>query len=106
MVIQVQDLVLELPLQRAVLGGRPLRLTPCEFKLLWHVFQYRGEILSHGWLLLNIWGYPPNRMESRTVAAHVCRLRAKLGNYAGLVETVWEEGYRYNWEHYGPPLFR
>src|SRR5262249_27423653 len=59
-------------------GGRPVRLTAVEFKLLTYLVQTRGEVQSRDQLLSKVWDYSDS-MTTRTVDAHVVRLRKKLG---------------------------
>jgi two-component system phosphate regulon response regulator PhoB len=75
-------------------GGRRVRLTAIEFKLLTHLIQTRGRVQSRDFLLEQVWDYASS-MTTRTVDAHIQRLRRKLRNAGGVIETVRSYGYRF-----------
>ncbi len=52
----VGDLEMDLPHRRVTLCGRPVKLTPTEFRLLSCLMQRPGETLSHHELLTRVWG--------------------------------------------------
>ena len=97
---------------RATLGGRELDLTPRELELLYHLVNHPNRTFSRDQLLESVWGYD-YAGETRTVDAHVKRLRQKLGGGgaggaggagaggAGAggagwgIATVWGVGYRF-----------
>lgn len=77
----------------ATLAHKPLRLTSVEFKLLAMLMQRRGRVQSRDRLLNEVWGYAA-AIDTRTVDSHVLRLRKKLGQAGGAIETVRGFGYR------------
>ena len=80
-------------------GGRPVELTAKEFGLLAALMRADGRVLSREQLLETVWGYASAaEIESRTVDAHVRRLRAKLGSEARRIVTVKAVGYRFDAE--------
>jgi DNA-binding response OmpR family regulator len=80
----------------AILDGRPLSLTPTEFRILLVLLQHPDRAMSRAELLL---ADPESRDGSdRNVDVHVLSIRRKLGRHHGMVETVWGKGYRL-----GPP---
>lgn len=74
-------------------GGKAIRLTSVEFKLLSMLMQRRGRVQSRDRLLNEVWGYE-SIIDTRTVDTHVRRLRKKLGKAADAIETVRGFGYR------------
>jgi two-component system phosphate regulon response regulator PhoB len=74
-------------------GGKPIRLTTAEFKLLTMLMKKPGRLLSRDMLLAGAWGYE-NLINTRTVDTHIRRLRRKLGKAARSIETVRGFGYR------------
>jgi DNA-binding response OmpR family regulator len=68
-------------------------LTPREFDLLAFLTRHPGRALSRDELLRKVWGYDFVG-ETRTVDVHVRRLRAKLGEHHGMIETVLGAGYK------------
>jgi two-component system, OmpR family, phosphate regulon response regulator PhoB len=81
----------------AEVDGRPLDLTPTEFRLLSVLVERRGRIQSRRQLLESVWETTAD-ITTRTVDMHVQRLRAKLGAAAGWLETVRGFGYRFRTE--------
>ena len=77
------------------LHDEPVDLTATEFKLLHILMERKGRVQSRDMLLVNVWNYETDT-ETRTIDTHVRRLREKLGDQAGLVETVRGVGYRMN----------
>lgn len=74
-------------------GGRPVRLTSVEFRLLSMLMRRHGRVQERDRLLNEVWGYE-SVIDTRTVDTHVRRLRKKLGKAAGAIETVRGFGYR------------
>jgi len=83
------------PLAREVTcGGRLVPLTPREFDLVSFLARHPGRVISREELLRKVWGYSYVG-ETRTVAVHVGRVRAKLGEQGRLIETVQGTGYKF-----------
>ena len=74
-------------------GGRAVRLTSVEFKLLSMLMRRQGRVQERDRLLNEVWGYE-SVIDTRTVDTHVRRLRQKLGKAANAIETVRGFGYR------------
>ena len=74
-------------------AGKNIRLTSVEFKLLAMLMKRRGQVQARDRLLHEVWGYQ-SIIDTRTVDAHVRRLRKKLGKAADAIETVRGFGYR------------
>ena len=92
-VIKVGELVIDIAAYEATLRGRRLDFTHQEFELLRFLAANRGRVYSRAQLLDKVWGYEPGAA-TRTVDIHVRRLRAKLGSFAGTIETVRNVGYK------------
>jgi len=73
--------------------GEPVDLTRREFELLTYFLQNPRRVLSREKILQQVWGLE-YLGESRTIDAHVRRVRAKLGEAAAHIETVVGVGYR------------
>ena len=83
--------------QRQVLvGGRPVSLTPLEFKLLATFVRHPNQVLSREQLLELVWG-DPYGVSADQVKIYVGYLRKKLGGdvEGGPIETVRGFGYLY-----------
>jgi DNA-binding response OmpR family regulator len=61
------------------LSGRPVELTPIEFKLLDSFIRARGRILSRDQLISAAWG-PDTFASARIVDNHIANLRRKIGD--------------------------
>jgi two-component system OmpR family response regulator len=72
---------------------RELGLTVTEFELLRALLGAPGRVLTRAQLVELAYG-PGHYISDRTVDSHVRRLRAKLGEAAAMVETVYGVGYR------------
>ena len=77
----------------ASVDGRDLGLTAREFDLLSFLMRSPGVVFNRETLLQRVWGWDFDG-GSRTVDVHVQTLRQKLGDDAGLIETVRGVGYR------------
>jgi len=84
----------DIPSCRVFVNNSEVTLTALEFKLLVELMQKKGRVLSREQLLDTVWGIQADIM-TRTVDAHVKRLRDKLGSAGDLVETVRGMGYRF-----------
>ena len=62
---------------QATKAGKPLTLTPREFKILRLFVENRGRVISRNELLDKIWGYTifPT---TRTVDNHIVRIRKQI----------------------------
>ena len=81
--------------QRALsVSGRPVSLTPLEFRLLSAFVRHPNQVLSHDQLLELVWGSPVAASRDQ-VKLYVGYLRRKLGSAAESLETVRGFGYRY-----------
>ena len=70
-----------------------VRLTHKELELLTALRQHPGQCLSREFLHRTVWGYGEG-VRSRTVDAHICRLRTKLGPQGeGRIRTIMRAGY-------------
>ncbi len=79
---------------RVVCGGADVKLTRKEFALLAHLIKNMGRVAARQQLLDNVWGYSYFG-DTRTLDVHIRRLRQKLGDCGGCIETVVGVGYRF-----------
>lgn len=91
--VVVGPIVLDRDAHRAFSNGREMELTPLEYRLLEVFLERRGRVQSRRQLLQAVWETDA-AIETRTVDMHVARLRSKLREAAGLIETVRGVGYR------------
>jgi two-component system, OmpR family, copper resistance phosphate regulon response regulator CusR len=91
--VRVGGLVLDVARREArVAGGAPAGLSDREFRVLLHLAQHPGEIVSRERLLSEVWGYDFDP-RSNVVEVSIRRVRQKLGADAP-IETVRHAGYR------------
>ncbi|MBF0371312.1 MAG: response regulator [Magnetococcales bacterium] len=74
--------------------GKDINLTVLEFKLLTTLISRRGLVQSRDTLLNDVWGISA-MVQTRTVDAHIKRLREKLGVVGHYLETIRGVGYRF-----------
>ena len=79
---------------RVTCTDRAVKLTRKEFALLEHLIKNTGRVASRQQLLDNVWGYSYFG-DTRTLDVHVRRLRQKLDECGGCIETVVGVGYRF-----------
>lgn len=91
--LKIGEILLDSDTHTVTVQGQPLDLTATEFKLLRLMMERQGRVQTREHLLLNVWNYS-TEIETRTVDTHVRRLREKLGDEAGWVETIRGVGYR------------
>jgi DNA-binding response OmpR family regulator len=96
-VLAFGDVQVDLQRRSIVRGGAELKFTPAEYNLLTYFLQNPDRPLSRDVILNSVWGYEsyPN---TRTVDAHVVRLRQKLEKDSNAPKhfiTVHKVGYRF-----------
>jgi len=79
---------------RILCEGADVKLTRKEFALLTYLIKSAGRVATRQNLLDNVWGYSYFG-DTRTLDVHIRRLRQKLGDCGGCIETVVGVGYRF-----------
>lgn len=74
--------------------GEEVRLTHKEFELFRHLVDRVGKVVTRERLLEHVWGYESD-VDTRSIDAHIRRLRRKLGPARRHIETVVGLGYRF-----------
>ena len=92
--LKIEDLELDPVAHRVRRAGHEIALGPTEFRLLQHLMERPGRVLSRGQLITGVWGHDSD-IEERTVDVQVKRLRAALNAPGGkdLIRTVRSAGY-------------
>src|SRR5919108_468620 len=70
-------LAIDFAARRIIVGGREVRLTPTEYRLLYHLALNAGRVLVHEELLRRVWG-PGYEGQPAVLHTTVRRLRRKL----------------------------
>jgi DNA-binding response OmpR family regulator len=91
-VLRAGTLVLDLTRREVSLDGATVQLSDREFRVLHHLLEHQGEVISRERLLSEVWGYHFNP-GSNVVDVCIRRLRKKLGSDAP-IETIRHAGYR------------
>lgn len=89
-------LVVDIPSHQVTLHGKPVALTPTEFRLLEHMLKHAGMVLTHGQLLTAAWGFAYSEA-TELLKPPVSRLRQKIEedpSHPTLIQTVHGVGYR------------
>lgn len=92
--LEFGDLRIDRDAHRVWVGETEVELTALEFKLLVTLCERRERVQSRSVLLDNVWGMRGDS-STRTVDAHVKRLREKLAHARNHIETVRGVGYRF-----------
>lgn len=88
------EITVDLSSMTVRVDGRPVTLTPTEYRLLVALMERKGRVQSRTELLEAAWDIHVH-IETRTVDMHIQRLRSKLGDAGDRIETVRGFGYRF-----------
>jgi two-component system alkaline phosphatase synthesis response regulator PhoP len=91
--IRIGPLTIDSSNYEAYRNGEKITLTLKEYELLKLLAECPGKVLTRDFLLDRIWGYEFYG-ETRTVDVHIRHIRMKLGEDAGMIETVRGVGYK------------
>jgi len=92
-----QDITVDFAKARMVKKGEEITLSERECRLLQHLIESRGEVVTRDELLEEVWGYEAAPM-TRTVDVHISWLRQKLEEDPAnprFIVTVHGQGYRF-----------
>ncbi len=76
-IFTADDLTVDTLAHRVTLRGAPLKLTPKEFDLLMLLARHAGRVLTHQYILKNVWG-PAHVEDGQYLRVFVRRLRQKI----------------------------
>ena len=88
----VADLTMDLDAHLVTRGGRPVELSPTEFRLLRQLLRHAGKVLSRSDLLRQVWGLEFDT-DTSLVETYISYLRRKIGDDPRLIHTVRGIGY-------------
>ncbi|MGN6370960.1 MAG: response regulator [Phycisphaerae bacterium] len=71
------DLRVDLARREVSLAGKPIHLTPTEYRLLTTLVKHAGRVLTHKQLLAEVWG-PHSSQEPHYLRVYMNQLRQKL----------------------------
>jgi two-component system phosphate regulon response regulator PhoB len=89
-----EDLEMDLATYRVRRGGRPVHLSPSEFRLLRHFMESPRRVFTREGLLDTVWS-EGSELDLRTVDVQIRRIRKALneGGRPDLIRTVRSAGY-------------
>jgi two-component system KDP operon response regulator KdpE len=76
-VFQTGDLKVDLAARRVWSSGKEVHLTPIEYRLLTTLVQHAGKVLTHRYLLKEVWG-PDQVLENHYLRVFMAALRRKI----------------------------
>ncbi|MNC65644.1 KDP operon transcriptional regulatory protein KdpE [compost metagenome] len=76
------------------LGGEEIHLTPSEYKLLGLLAKNVGKVLTHNYILHEIWGSHPYDVPALRVFMATLRKKIESGSSQKLIQTHIGIGYR------------
>ncbi|GAB4447701.1 MAG: response regulator transcription factor [Anaerolineae bacterium] len=77
-IVKVDDyLQIDFNRREVIVGGKTVKLRPTEYRLLYHLVQNAGHVLTHEMILSKVWGYE-YRDESQYVRLYITYLRQKI----------------------------
>ena len=96
-VLRFDELEIDLLKRLVKLDGRPVHLTPTEYRLLEAMASHPGKLLTHSWLLQKVWGTGYGT-ESNYLRLFVRQLRQKLNDTPAQPRWITTEpGLGYRW---------
>ena len=76
-VIQIGDLIIDLPRRLVTRAGEVVKLSPKEYDLLAKLAEADGKVLSHKELLVALWG-PAHAEDTQYLRVFIGQLRQKI----------------------------
>ena len=93
-ILEVGDVVVDVPHHRVTVAGASVDLTPKEFAFLALLARHPGRVLTHRTILQDVWG-PEYGRETQYLRVYASQIRKKLGDDAGAPRLVTEPGVGY-----------
>jgi len=94
-IVQLGSIKIHINEGKAFIENDPLELTALEYRLLLTFATHKGQVISRGQILNQIWDAAGQFVEDNTLTVYIKRLRKKIGTGAN-IETVKGMGYRAN----------
>lgn len=96
LVFAAGNLVVDFSKRRVMLSGQEIHLTPIEYRLLQLMISNRGKVLTHNYILKQIWGYESS--DTQNVRVYMANLRRKIEKKPASPQYILTEvgvGYRF-----------
>jgi len=92
-----EHLAIDFRQREVIVDGQPIRLRPTEYRLLYHLVNNAGWVMTHEMLLSKVWGYE-YREETGLLRLYITYLRQKIEPDPGNPRYILTErgvGYRF-----------
>ncbi|NDJ77403.1 MAG: response regulator [Chloroflexi bacterium] len=89
-IFRLSDLEIDFAQRQVTMRSQHIRLTPTEYKLLYHLAVNAGRILTHSQLLSKVWG-PGYEEDTQYLWVNISRLRGKLETNPSAPEYILTE---------------
>jgi two-component system, OmpR family, KDP operon response regulator KdpE len=89
-------LVVDYEKRKVLVDGKEVHLTPIEYKLLLLLIENRGKVLTHRYILNQVWGYESH--DTKGVRVYMANLRRKIERNSANPQFILTEvgiGYRF-----------
>ena len=93
-ILTANDIVVDKSAHIVKIADKEVDLSFKEFELLVYFMENKGIALSREVILNHVWNYDYFG-DARTIDTHVKKLRAKLGENADYIRTIWGMGYKF-----------
>ena len=93
-ILEVGDVIVDVPHHRVEVAGHDVDLTPKEFTFLALLARHPGRVLTHRTILQGVWG-PEYGSETQYLRVYASQIRKKLGDDPASPRLVTEPGVGY-----------
>lgn len=93
---KVKDLIVDFEKRRVTIKNEEIHLTPIEYKIMALLCKYPGKVLTHNFIIHEIWGSPIGN-ETQSLRVFMASLRRKIEKEPAQPEYIYTEvgvGYR------------
>lgn len=93
---QVKDLIIDFNKRRVSINNEDIHLTPIEYKIIVLLCEHSGKVLTHNFIIHEIWGAPVGN-ETQSLRVFMANLRRKIEKNPAQPEYIYTEvgvGYR------------
>ena len=93
---KVKDLIVDFTKRRVIINNEEMHLTPIEYKIMALLCKYSGKVLTHNFIIHEIWGSAMGN-ETQSLRVFMASLRRKIEKNPAQPEYIYTEvgvGYR------------
>lgn len=95
-IFKVKDLVVDFNKRKVTIGNEDIHLTPIEYKIMALLCNYSGKVLTHNFIIQEIWALPTGS-ETQSLRVFMASLRRKIEKNPAEPQYIYTEvgvGYR------------